>query len=82
MSFAKTGISATAPPSSTANRSSVIAARKTGVRHMKPKPPKMSPSVFFAPFGGATEGSVQSRPTNMNWKIAAITYDESASPAK
>jgi hypothetical protein len=57
----------------------VIAAMKTGVRHMKANPPKMSPSDFFAPFGGATDGSVQSRPTNVNCNAAAITYEEAAS---
>ena len=39
-SRANTGSSAVTPPSSTANRSSEIAPRITGLRRMKPKPAK------------------------------------------
>ena len=54
MSFANTGSSATAPPRRTPNRSSVIAARNTGVRRTKPKPAKRcdSPRVDDAGGGG------------------------------
>ncbi len=72
MSLAKIGSRATAPPRSTAKRSSVIAARKTGLWRMKAKPANRSALASSRPSGlGLRAGSVASAATKTAWVAAA-----------
>ena len=81
MSLAKIGSSATAPPNSTPNRSSVMAARNSGLSRTNRKPANTSLALRrLAAGGGRRTGMVDSIATNTSCPTAASANATVAPP--